>query len=376
VTAPVAGKLAALFERLRTGVDDVIRQPTTLSTATTVQLAHRLLVQREHPTWPFFWRGFAPAIGLLAVLWYAFFPFRTDAIEHEVRQEVRAALDARGMQWVSIEVDGQDVRLAGSPPGRSQGGPAPSGGSERSERGGIELEPRDDAGKAAIAVVRDVRCRTWFIALRCVAAVHDGFAKGPAPAGTSDPAIRLTPDAATAASGPMLAAREPSREPTRDAAREGERAEPDRAAANAGNERAAGVAIAAGAAPTPLSEPTTARGCEARISSLLAGASIQFTAGEAMIDASSDPLLDRISQAIRSCPGVVRIEGHSDTSGNAVTNHALSMARAKAVREVMLQLGLPETKVEAVGLGSSRPVAPNDTPESRALNRRIEFHAL
>ena len=139
---------------------------------------------------------------------------------------------------------------------------------------------------------------------------------------------------------------------------------------------AAGVAIAPGAAPTPLSEPTTARGCEERISTLLSGASIQFTAGEATIDASSDPLLDRISQAIRSCPGVVRIEGHSDTSGNAVTNHALSVARAKAVREVMLQLGLPDNKVEAVGLGSSRPVAPNDTPEGRALNRRIEFHAL
>jgi outer membrane protein OmpA-like peptidoglycan-associated protein len=334
---------------LRTGVDDVIRQPTTLSTATTVQLAHRLLVQREHPTWPFFWRGFAPAFGLLAVLWYAFFPFRTDAIEHEVKQEVRAALDARGMQWVSVAVDGQDVRLGGH-------------------------EPREDAGKAAVAVARDTRCRTWFIALRCVSAVHDGFTKGPASAGSNDPAIRLTPDAATAASGPMLAARDalPAREPSRD----GERAEPDRAAAPAMNERAAGVAIAAGAAPTPLSEPTTARGCEARISSLLSGSSIQFTAGEATIDASSDPLLDRISQAIRSCPGVVRIEGHSDTSGNAVTNHALSIARAKAVREVMLQLGLPDNKVEAIGLGSSRPVAPNDTPEGRALNRRIEFHAL
>ena len=340
----------------------MIRQPTTLTTATAVQLAHRLLVKREHPTWPFFWRGFAPAFGLLAVLWYAAFPFRTDAIEHEVRREVRAALDARGMPWATVDVDGQEVRLGGQP------------------RGGAGYATREDAAKAAIAVTRDVRCRTWFIAVRCVTAVHDGIAKGAAPAGADDPAIRLTPDAATAASGPMLAARDgmSARDgiSARDGVRDTERAEPDRVPASPVNERAAGVAIAAGAAPTPLSEPTTARGCEERISTLLSGASIQFTAGEATIDASSDPLLDRISQAIRSCPGVVRIEGHSDTSGNAVTNHALSVARAKAVREVMLQLGLPDNKVEAVGLGSSRPVAPNDTPEGRALNRRIEFHAL
>ncbi len=333
----------------------MIRQPTTLSAATTVQLSHRLLAQRDHQIWPFFWRGFAPAFGLLAVLAYAFFPFRTDAIEHEVRREVRAALDARGMQWVTIVVDGQEVRMGGQ-------------------------EPREDAGKAAVAVVRDVRCRTWLVALRCVSAVHDGFATGSTAAGTTAPAIRLTPDAGTAASAPMLAAREPARGPARESAiegaAEGERQESGRAAATAGNERGTGVAIAAGAASTPLSEPTTARGCEARIGTLLAGASIQFTAGEATIDAASDPLLDRISQAIRSCPGVVRVEGHSDTSGNAITNQALSMARAKAVREVMIQLGLPESKVEAVGMGSSRPVAPNDTPESRALNRRIEFHAL
>ncbi len=320
----------------------MIRQPTTLSAATTVQLAHRLLVRRDFPLWPFFWRGFAPAVGLACVLWYAFFPFRGDGIEHEVRQEVRAALDAKGLSWVRLEVDGQEVRLTGR-------------------------EPREGAAKAAIEVAQDTRCRTWLMPVRCVTVVHDAFAKGPAgPDAPHEPALGLTPDAATS----TLSAREAASSPVRTL-----QADSPRSNAETGRERAAGVAIASGAAPTPLSEPTTARGCEARIGTLLAGASIQFAANEATIDPASDPLLDRISQAIRACPGVVRIEGHSDTSGNAANNQALSAARAHAVREVMLQLGVPEGKVQAAGLGSARPVAPNDTPESRALNRRIEFHA-
>ncbi len=278
----------------------------------------------------------APTFGLVAVLWYALFPFRTDAIEHEVRQEVRATLDARDMKWVKLDVTGQDVRLSGR-------------------------EPREGAGKAALAAALDARCRTWLVQVRCVSAVHDGFAKGALADNTSDPAIKLTPDAATSASNGLVPAPDTSPRAT---------TRPDT------GERAAGVSIAAGAASTPLSEPTTARGCEARIATLLSGASIQFTAGEAIIDPASDSLLDRISQAIRACPGVVRVEGHADPSGDVIANQALSAARAKAVREVMLQLGVPETKVEAAGMGSTRPVASNDTAEGRALNRRIEFHAL
>ncbi len=316
----------------------MIRQPTTLSSTTTVQLAHRLLIRRDHPTWPFFWRGLGPAVGLLAVIWYAIWPLRTDTIEHTVLQEVRAELDARQMFWVKADVDGQEARLSGR-------------------------APNESAAKAALAAAADAKCRTWLIAVRCVTAVHDQFTRGPVTAtGEPEPAIRLTPDAATP-SGVITPGRNTG--------------SPLRQNVERSAERSAGVAIvASGAASTPLSEPTTTRGCEARIATLLAGASIQFTSGEATIDAGSDPLLDRISQAIRACPGAVRIEGHSDTSGRGSSNEALSEARAKAVREVMVQLGLPEDKVIATGMGSSRPVAPNETPEGRALNRRIEFHAV
>ena len=321
----------------------MIRPPTTLSSSTTVQLAHRLLIRRDHETWPFFWRGMAPAFGLAAVLWYALWPFRTDGIAHTVRQEVRAELDARQLGWVKVEVDGQEVRLGGRP-------------------------PNEAAAKAALAAAADTRCRTWLVAVRCVTAVQAQFNQGPISAADEpEPVIRLTPDAATP--GPSLSseATGPSRvlAPARSAAK------PERGDA----ERSPGVAIAQGAS-VPLAEPTTARGCEARIAGLLSGASIQFTSGEASIDPGSDGLLDRISQAIRACPGVVRIEGHSDTSGRGASNEALSEARARAVREVMVQLGVAEDKVVAAGMGSTRPVAPNDTPEGRALNRRIEFHAL
>jgi outer membrane protein OmpA-like peptidoglycan-associated protein len=46
------------------------------------------------------------------------------------------------------------------------------------------------------------------------------------------------------------------------------------------------------------------------------------------------------------------------------------------VREYLIDRGIPRERLEVVGYGSSRPVASNDTPEGRAMNRRTEFHVI
>jgi OOP family OmpA-OmpF porin len=69
----------------------------------------------------------------------------------------------------------------------------------------------------------------------------------------------------------------------------------------------------------------------------------------------------------------VTIIGHTDNTGSEVTNLGLSQARAETVRARLIELGVREFALEALGVGDSQPVADNDTEAGRESNRRIEF---
>ncbi len=117
-----------------------------------------------------------------------------------------------------------------------------------------------------------------------------------------------------------------------------------------------------------------AAACEARLASLLTEARIEFASGSAAIAASAGPLLDRIADVAKACPGTLRIEGHTDGTGSRDANLALSQARAEAVRDALASRGVSRDRLIAVGLGPDEPVASNATAEGKARNRRIELH--
>ena len=71
-----------------------------------------------------------------------------------------------------------------------------------------------------------------------------------------------------------------------------------------------------------------------------------------------------------------RVEGHSDTSGDAKENLVLSGQRAAAVVRYLVGKGFAAKRFDSEGLGSTRPRVENDTKENRALNRRVEVHIL
>jgi OOP family OmpA-OmpF porin len=68
------------------------------------------------------------------------------------------------------------------------------------------------------------------------------------------------------------------------------------------------------------------------------------------------------------------VQGHTDSTASAEYNQELSEARAKAVRDYFIKQGIAPGRIQAVGYGETRPVASNDSPEGRALNRRVELH--
>lgn len=105
---------------------------------------------------------------------------------------------------------------------------------------------------------------------------------------------------------------------------------------------------------------------------------VQFAAGSARLLPESDGLLKTIAQLLIQHPEIENlvVEGHTDSSGNARTNLKLSRDRAAAVVKWLVANGISAKRVASRGFGSTTPVAPNDTPEGRARNRRVEFRVL
>ncbi|MCV9385665.1 OmpA family protein [Reichenbachiella ulvae] len=87
--------------------------------------------------------------------------------------------------------------------------------------------------------------------------------------------------------------------------------------------------------------------------------------------------LQRLEDYLVKNPNIkIQIEGHTDNVGSREFNEKLSEKRAKAVVDYLVQHGINEFRLEYVGHGSKYPVVPNDTPENRSLNRRVEFTIL
>jgi len=102
---------------------------------------------------------------------------------------------------------------------------------------------------------------------------------------------------------------------------------------------------------------------------------IRFGVDSADVTPDSEWVLGNIIDVLRADPSLrLRIEGHTDDTGTAEHNRDLSMRRAQAVmRYLVEQGGIEPGRLTARGFGSERPLAPNDTPEGRARNRRVEL---
>jgi len=110
---------------------------------------------------------------------------------------------------------------------------------------------------------------------------------------------------------------------------------------------------------------------------LQAPESITFDTNSAEVKPQFRSALDQIAQSIRQYPNtVVRVEGHTDSTGSASHNQNLSVNRAQSVTSYLSRQGVEPARMQAVGYGFSRPIATNDTAAGRAQNRRVEILIL
>ncbi|WP_349912968.1 OmpA family protein [Acinetobacter pittii] len=101
---------------------------------------------------------------------------------------------------------------------------------------------------------------------------------------------------------------------------------------------------------------------------------INFASGSSDIPADNKAILDQAATLLNKVSGVkLNVDGHTDSTGNAAANKALSQSRAQAVVDYLTSKGVDGSKLVAQGHGSDQPVADNTTEEGRFKNRRIEF---
>jgi len=106
----------------------------------------------------------------------------------------------------------------------------------------------------------------------------------------------------------------------------------------------------------------------------LANRTIEFETGSATLTPQGKLILDQMAAALSKMQNrTVDIIGHTDNSGNRTSNIALSQARADAVKGYLITKSILPQQMTTTGVGPDQPIAPNDTADGRARNRRIEF---
>lgn len=101
---------------------------------------------------------------------------------------------------------------------------------------------------------------------------------------------------------------------------------------------------------------------------------IYFVRAKANIEPVSFAELERVADVLKSDSTLrLRIEGFTDDEGPDAREMRLSARRAQAVEKYLVVLGIPPSRMETIGYGKKRPLAPNDSPEGMARNRRVEM---
>jgi outer membrane protein OmpA-like peptidoglycan-associated protein len=114
---------------------------------------------------------------------------------------------------------------------------------------------------------------------------------------------------------------------------------------------------------------------EARGVVITLSGSVLFASNKYALLETAMTKLNQVAEALKAQGSEKRmvVEGHTDSQGSDRINQPLSLNRATAVRDYLVSRGVDSDKISAVGMGSSKPITDNSTPENRANNRRVEI---
>ena len=102
---------------------------------------------------------------------------------------------------------------------------------------------------------------------------------------------------------------------------------------------------------------------------------VEFAVNKAELQPASDKILDAVVEILKGHPEVTKVEvqGHTDGAGKPEANMTLSQARAETVMKYLVDHGIEAARLTAKGYGQTVPLVPENTPEDRQKNRRVQF---
>lgn len=104
---------------------------------------------------------------------------------------------------------------------------------------------------------------------------------------------------------------------------------------------------------------------------------VLFSSGQAMLVEGGRSSLEEVVDLLQTEPDKkIRVEGHTDSSGDAEANLLLSEQRAQAVLEALVSMGVVSDRISALGMGEDFPIASNEDEDGRARNRRVDVILL
>jgi OOP family OmpA-OmpF porin len=104
---------------------------------------------------------------------------------------------------------------------------------------------------------------------------------------------------------------------------------------------------------------------------------IYFTVAGSDLTPEGKRLLDQVASTMKANQDIrVEVQGHTDGQGDNVINDRLALRRAETIANYLVQQGIDRPRLLIAILGKVEPLAPNDTPRGRALNRRVEFRVI
>ncbi len=123
--------------------------------------------------------------------------------------------------------------------------------------------------------------------------------------------------------------------------------------------------------------PAALSAIESDIAEQVLAQPIRFEPTSSDIVAESEAILITVAETLNTIPDVqIEVVGHTDNAGAETENQVLSLQRAEAVIARLVELGVDASRLSARGEGEAIPLVPNDTPEGREQNRRIEFRVV
>lgn len=301
-------------------------------------------LSRDHKSW---------RLGLTsaAVIWLMSSIDARRALEADLIHQVGTVVERAGGNPLNLYVSGRDVFLPGDMADRAAlaggilrvAGVRYVLGVDRLTDSAAELRDKELAAAAAARLARNKLASAQTIAWK-------------APASATEPAAERVVEARSVAATPI------------DGLASGALSAKEIVGAET-------LQIAAAAAtPSAPANLDDAAACQTDLSALVMFEKIRFEVASAAIRRPAAQALDELAGALKRCPNVkVEVGGHTDSRGDNKRNWELSRRRAQAVVDYLGREGVERDMLTGVGYGAQKPVASNDTEDSRAQNRRVEF---